>query len=89
MGQTAAVGTQRRTDWKPEPMSERITVRCFSSYRDAKRAVDRLRVARIPDDRITVAGRGLEWRPALTAERAARLGGAAGIVIAAATALLL
>lgn len=35
MGQTAAVGTQQRTDWKPEPMSERITVRCFSSYRDA------------------------------------------------------
>ena len=84
----AAVGTQP-ADWKPEPMSERTTVRCYRSYQDAKRAVDRLRLARIPDDRITVAGRGLKWRAPLTAERAARLGGVSGIVIAAATALLL
>ena len=85
----AAMPTTQGSDWKPEPMSERITVRCFSSYRDAKRAVDRLRVARIPDDRITVAGRALKWRPALSAERAARLGGGSGIAIAALTALLL
>jgi hypothetical protein len=68
---------------------ERTLVRAFSTYRDAKRAVDRLRVARIPDRRITVTGRGITLRPALTAERSARLGGALGALVGAATALLL
>jgi hypothetical protein len=73
----------------PEPMDDRILVRCFSTYLDAKRAVDRLRVARIPEHRITVTGRGIRLRPALTAERSARLGGTLGALVAAATALLL
>jgi hypothetical protein len=71
------------------PDGERILVQCFSTYREAKRAVDRLRVARIPDRRITVTGRGITLRPALTAERSARLGGTLGALVAATTALLL
>ena len=58
--------------WAPEPMSERIVVRCYSSYQDAKRAVDRLAVARIPPKRVTVFGRGLRWRQAFTAHRVLR-----------------
>jgi hypothetical protein len=81
--------TATRSDWPPEPMGDRILVRCFSTYGDARRAVDRLRVARIPERRITVTGRGITVRPALTAERSARLGGALGALVAAATALLL
>ena len=86
---TAVPATEHSSEWSPEPMSRRVVIRCFSSYADAKAAVDRLRVARIPDKRITVMGRGLRWRPVLTADRSARLGGVVGVVIAAATALIL
>jgi hypothetical protein len=84
-----AIPSQRRNGETPEPMSERVIVRRFPTYRDAKRAVDRLRVASIPARRITVMGQGLRWREAFTAERAIRVAGVVGAAVAAATALLL
>lgn len=78
------------TGWRPEPMSERIVVRCYDSYRDAKRAVDQLAVvARIPPQRVTVFGRGLRWREAFTAPRLLKAASAAGAALAGATALIL
>jgi hypothetical protein len=75
--------------WRPEPMSERIVVRCFQSYDDAKRAVDTLEVGRIPKKRITVFGRGLRWREAFTAGRMVKAGTLGGAALAAAVALIL
>lgn len=75
--------------WAPEPMSERIVVRCYSSYREAKRAVDRLAVAQIPKKRITVFGRGLRWQEAFTASRLLKSSAAGGAALAAAAALIL
>jgi len=75
--------------WRPEPMSERVVVRCYQSYRDAKRAVDTLTVARIPPQRITVFGRGLRWREAFTAERMLKASAIGGAAIAAAVGLIL
>jgi hypothetical protein len=77
------------SDWRPEPMSERIVVRCYESYQDAKQAVDTLTVGRIPDKRITVFGRGLQWREAFTAGRLARACALGGAALAAVTALIL
>jgi hypothetical protein len=77
------------TTWRPEPMSERIVVRCFRSYDDAKRAVDTLEVGRIPRKRITVFGRGLRWREAFTAGRLVKAGALGGAALAAAVALIL
>jgi hypothetical protein len=77
------------TTWRPAPMSERIVVRCYSSYEDAKRAVDMLAVGRIPRKRITVFGRGLRWREAFTASRIVKAGGIGGGALAAALALIL
>ena len=52
--------------FKPEPLTARIFVRCYRRYGDAKRAYDQLRVvAGIPDQRMTVVARGLEWRETL------------------------
>jgi hypothetical protein len=76
-------------NWQPEPMSERIVVRCFHSYEDAKRAVDTLAVGRIPDKRITVFGRGLRWREAFTAGRLSKACALGGAALAAATAVIL
>jgi hypothetical protein len=57
------------TGFTPEPISSRIFVRCYGRYTDAKRAYDQLRVvAGIPDKRMTVVARGLEWREALPVE---------------------
>jgi hypothetical protein len=70
-------------------MSERIVVRCFSDYHEAKRAVDRLQVASIPRKRITVFGRGLAWREAFTAERFVKAAATGGTLLAAAAALIL
>ena len=75
--------------WSPEPMSERIVVRCYSSYVDAKRAVDRLTVGRIPSRRITVVGRGLEWKHAFTAGRMVKGATAGGALTAGLTALVM
>jgi hypothetical protein len=75
--------------WRPEPMSERIVVRCFGSYADAKRAVDTLTGGRIPDKRITVFGRGLRWREAFTAGRMIKAGALGGAAVAAAAGLIL
>lgn len=72
-----------------DPATRQIVVGRFRRYRDLKRAVDSLRVARIPERRITVLGRGLDWNPPLTAERAARLGGSLGAAIGTACVLLL
>jgi hypothetical protein len=69
--------------------TERVKVARFSRYKDAKRAVDRLRVARIPERRITVLGRDIEWSPPLTADRSARLGGWLGMAAGGLTLLLL
>ncbi len=55
--------------FKPEPVSSRIFVRCYRHYGDAKRAYDQLRVvAGIPEKRMTVVARGLEWRETLPLE---------------------
>jgi hypothetical protein len=52
--------------FKPEPLTSRIFVRCYRHYGEAKRAYDQLQVvARIPDARMTVVARGLEWRESL------------------------
>ena len=74
--------------WRPEPMSERVVVRCYQSYQDAKRAVDTLTVAHVPRKRITVSGRGLHWRAAFTAERMVKAGVAGGASLAAMLALI-
>jgi hypothetical protein len=76
------------TGWKPQPMSERIVVRCYSDYHEAKRAVDRLRVARIPGKRITVFGRGLVWREAFSPTRFVKAAAAGGAVLGAVAALI-
>ncbi len=52
--------------FEPEPVSSRIFVRCYRHYGEAKRAYDQLRVvAGIPEKRMTVVARGLEWRESL------------------------
>jgi hypothetical protein len=59
---------------KPEPVSSRIFVRCYRHYGEAKRAYDQLRVvAGIPDRRMTVVARGLEWRETLPVETLYRI----------------
>jgi hypothetical protein len=70
-------------------MNDRIVVRCYSNYQDAKRAVDRLQVASIPRKRITVFGRGLRWREAFTATRLVKAAAVGGAVLAASVALIL
>lgn len=77
------------TSWDPDPMSERIIVRCYDSYEDAKRAVDSLTVARIPRKRITVFGRGFRWREAVTAPRFVKAAAAGGAVAASGASLIL
>jgi hypothetical protein len=67
----------------------RVVVRRFSRYRDAKLAFDRLRVARIPDRRMSVTGSGLRWRAAFTAKRSADVGAMPGAAVAAALTVLL
>ena len=75
--------------WRPEPMSERVVVRCYQSYQDAERAVDTLTVGHIPRKRITVFGRGLRWREAFTAERMVKACAFGGAALAAALGLIL
>jgi hypothetical protein len=67
----------------------RVPVGRFTTYREAKRAVDTLRVARIPERRITVLGRGLRWNPPITGGRAAQLGTMLGAAVSAVTVLVL
>ncbi len=58
----------------PEPLSSRIFVRCYRHYGDAKRAYDQLKVvAHIPEKRMTVVARDLEWREPLAPERLVKL----------------
>jgi hypothetical protein len=58
----------------PEPLSSRIFVRCYRHYGDAKRAYDQLSVvAHIPDTRMTVVARGLEWHESLPIGRLYKL----------------
>jgi hypothetical protein len=60
---TTAMDSQVPTGYAPEPASSRIFVRCYRQYGEAKHAYDVLRVvAGIPDKRMTVVARGLEWR---------------------------
>ena len=57
----------------PKPVSSRIFIRCYRHYGEAKHAYDQLRVvAGIPEKRMTVVARGLEWREPLPSRCAAR-----------------
>lgn len=82
--------TNAPAGFQPEPLSSRIFVRCYRHYGDANHAYDQLRVvAGIPDKRMTVVARGLEWHePLRTASLlklasgvAAALGGVVGILL--------
>jgi hypothetical protein len=73
----------------PDAAPRHVHVGSFSRYRDLKRAVDSLSVARVPDKRMTVLGRGLRWSPPLTAERAARIGAWLGAAVCGSSLLLL
>ena len=82
--------TFEQAGYKPEPISSRIFVRCYGHFRDAKRAYDQLRVvAGIPDKRMTVVARGLEWREPLPAVALLKLAAGAGAGIGAIVALSL
>ncbi len=64
----------RAAGFMPETMSARVFVRCYRRYGDAKRAYDQLRVVgHIPDKRMTVVARGLEWRETLSIARLYKL----------------
>jgi hypothetical protein len=78
------------TGFSPEPVSARIFVRCYRHYGEAKHAYDMLRVvAGIPDKRMTVVARGLEWRESvpigrlyqLSCSLAAIMGAVVGLVL--------
>jgi hypothetical protein len=76
--------------FKPEPISSRIFVRCYRHYGDAKRAYDQLRVvAGIPDKRMTVVARGLEWREPLPLGRLFKLSCGLAALVGAAVGLFL
>jgi hypothetical protein len=77
------------TPTMPHLAPRHVHVGSFSRYRDLKRAVDSLSVARVPDKRMTVLGRGLRWSPPLTAERAARIGARLGGAVCGTCLLLL
>jgi hypothetical protein len=82
--------TLEDTGYKPEPISSRIFVRCYRHFRDAKQAYDQLRVvAGIPDKRMTVVARGLEWREPLPVVALLKLAAGAGTGIGAIVALSL
>lgn len=75
---------------RPKPLSSRIFVRCYRRYGEAKRAYDALRVvAGIPEKRMTVVARGLEWREPLPATSLFKLASGAGAGIGAVVALAL
>jgi hypothetical protein len=64
----------RTRGFKPDPVSARVFVRCYRQYGEAKHAYDVLRVvAGIPDKRMTVVARGLEWHESLPAGRLYKL----------------
>ena len=89
---TSIASTERApaAGWRPEPMSERIVVRSYATYHEAKRAADQLTVvARIPPKHISVFGRGLRWREAWTASRFVKAASAGGAALAGAAALIL
>ena len=82
--------TLEDTGYKPEPISSRIFIRCYRHFRDARRAYDQLRVvAGIPDKRMTVVARNLEWREPLPDIALLRLAAGAGAGIGAIVALSL
>jgi hypothetical protein len=57
------LGSTSPAGFAPKPLSSRVFIRCYRHYGEAKRAYDELRVvAGIPDKRMTVVARGLEWR---------------------------
>jgi hypothetical protein len=74
----------------PRPVSSRVFVRCYRHYGDAKCAYDQLSVvARIPDKRMTVVARGLEWREPLSAGRLLKLSSALAAAVGAVVGLIL
>jgi hypothetical protein len=78
------------TGYRPEPISSRIFVRCYRHFRDAKHAYDQLRVvAGIPEKRMTVVARDLEWREPLPVVALLKLAASVGAGIGAIVALSL
>lgn len=76
--------------YAPEPVSSRVFVRCYRHYGDAKRAYDQLSVvARIPDKRMTVVARGLEWHETLPVGTLYRAACALGALVGALSGLAL
>ena len=74
----------------PKPLSSRVFVRCYRHYGEAKRAYDQLRVvAGIPDKRMTVVARGLEWREPLSHGALLKLMAGGGAVMGAVVGLVL
>lgn len=74
----------------PKPLSSRIFVRCYRHYGEAKRAYDALRVvAGIPEKRMTVVARGLEWREPLPTASLVKLTSGAGASVGGVVGLLL
>ncbi|HET6547303.1 MAG TPA: hypothetical protein VFG79_02520 [Solirubrobacter sp.] len=76
--------------FRPPPLSCRVFVRCYRHYGDAKRAYDQLRVvAGIPEPRMSVVARGLDWREPLPPGRLYKLTCGFGALIGAAVGVLL
>jgi hypothetical protein len=74
----------------PQSLSSRVFVRCYRHYGEAKRAYDQLSVvARIPDKRMTVVARGLDWQEPLPTGRLFKLVCGLAAVIGAAVGLIL
>jgi hypothetical protein len=82
--------TPTAAGFKPEPLTSRVFVRCYRHYAEAKRAYDQLRVvAGIPDTRMTVVARGLEWREPLPLASLVPYGAGSGATIGGIVGLLL
>jgi hypothetical protein len=78
------------TGFKPTPLSCRVFVRCYRHYGEAKHAYDQLRVvAGIPEPRMTVVARGLEWRESLPPAKLYKLSCGFAALVGVAVGLLL
>jgi hypothetical protein len=75
---------------KPKPLSSRIFIRCYGHYGEAKRAFDALRDdAHIPERRMSVVARDLEWREPLPAVSLLKLTCGSGAAVGGIVGLLL
>jgi hypothetical protein len=74
----------------PKPLSSRVFIRCYRHYGEAKQAYDELRVvAGIPDRRMTVVARGLEWREPVSHGALLKVLSGAGAALGALVGLML